>query len=137
MREIERFRYRVEDTAKKVTRVMVREARASELKAEMLNSSKLSGYFEEHAGERRTCISFGGLLPASQFRAGITSLLISTHFWKHALLEVRTSGSMQFFEAPGHQKYVHMIVAKFPPPWILIAYDTAPFSSVVFPCDSA
>ncbi|CAN0500507.1 unnamed protein product [Ectocarpus sp. 12 AP-2014] len=51
IREIERFRYRVEDTLKKVTRVSVREARAAELKAEIVNSQKLAGYFKENAGD--------------------------------------------------------------------------------------
>ncbi|CAM9440448.1 unnamed protein product [Ascophyllum nodosum] len=51
IREIERFRYRVEDTIKKVTRVSVREARAAELKAEIVNSRKLDGYFKENSGD--------------------------------------------------------------------------------------
>lgn len=33
-----------------VTRVSVREARAAELKAEIVNSQKLAGYFKENAG---------------------------------------------------------------------------------------
>ncbi|CAM9606861.1 unnamed protein product [Pylaiella littoralis] len=53
IREIERFRYRVEDTLKKVTRVSVREARAAELKAEIINSQQLASYFKENAGDLR------------------------------------------------------------------------------------
>lgn len=33
-----------------MTRVSVREARAAELKAEIVNSQKLAGYFKENAG---------------------------------------------------------------------------------------
>ncbi|CAM9170551.1 unnamed protein product [Chrysoparadoxa australica] len=51
IREVEQFRYRVEDTAKKITRVLVKEARVAEMKAEMLNSEKLEGYFKENPND--------------------------------------------------------------------------------------
>jgi len=48
LREIEGFRYRVEDVSRAVTRLAVREARASELKAEILNSERLQSHFAEN-----------------------------------------------------------------------------------------
>ncbi len=46
--EVEQFRYRVSDVAKHITRVMIREARLAELRAEMVNSEKLHDYFAKH-----------------------------------------------------------------------------------------
>lgn len=43
--ECERFRYRVSDVKRGVTKASVREARAAELKREILNSKQLEGYF--------------------------------------------------------------------------------------------
>lgn len=48
LHEIEGFRYRVEDVARGVTKVAVRETRAAELKAEILNSERLQYHFEEN-----------------------------------------------------------------------------------------
>jgi ATP-dependent RNA helicase DDX56/DBP9 len=48
LREIEGFRYRVEDVSRAVTKSAVREARAAELRAEVLNSERLQSYFEEN-----------------------------------------------------------------------------------------
>jgi len=49
--EIEGFRYRVEDVGRAVTRVAVRETRAAEIRAEILNSRRLEGYFESNASD--------------------------------------------------------------------------------------
>ena len=46
MKEIEGFRYRVEDVSRAVTKKKIKETRAGELKAEILNSDRLSSYFE-------------------------------------------------------------------------------------------
>jgi ATP-dependent RNA helicase DDX56/DBP9 len=46
--EIEGFRYRVEDVSRAVTRVAVRETRAAELRAEILNSERLQNHFAEN-----------------------------------------------------------------------------------------
>ena len=46
--EIEGFRYRVEDVSRAVTKTAVREARAAELRAEVLNSERLQDHFEEN-----------------------------------------------------------------------------------------
>ncbi|KAG1675398.1 hypothetical protein FOA52_012317 [Chlamydomonas sp. UWO 241] len=51
--KIEALRYRAEDVARGITRNVIKEARAKELKAELLNSTKLKEYFEEHAAERQ------------------------------------------------------------------------------------
>lgn len=48
MKELDSFRYRVEETLRSVTTVAVREFRAAELKQEILNSSKLKTYFAEN-----------------------------------------------------------------------------------------
>lgn len=48
LHEIEGFRYRVEDVSRAVTKTAVRETRAAELKAEILNSERLQSHFEEN-----------------------------------------------------------------------------------------
>ena len=48
LREIEGFRYRVEDVGRAVTKVAVRETRSAELRAEILNSERLKQHFEEN-----------------------------------------------------------------------------------------
>ena len=45
LQEIEGFRYRVEDVGRAVTKTAVRETRASELQAEVLNSERLRAHF--------------------------------------------------------------------------------------------
>jgi len=51
--DAERFRYRVEDMARGLTKRAVEKYRARELQLEALNSEKLKAYFEEHPEERR------------------------------------------------------------------------------------
>lgn len=41
MKQVEAFRYRMQDALRSVTRTAIREARVKELKAEILNSEKL------------------------------------------------------------------------------------------------
>ncbi|KAF5362527.1 hypothetical protein D9756_002540 [Leucocoprinus leucothites] len=48
MRQVEAFRYRMEDALRSVTRAAIREARIKELKNELLNSDKLKAYFEDN-----------------------------------------------------------------------------------------
>jgi ATP-dependent RNA helicase DDX56/DBP9 len=48
LREIEGFRYRVEDVARAVTKVAIKETRAAELRAEILNSERLQSHFEDN-----------------------------------------------------------------------------------------
>jgi Superfamily II DNA and RNA helicases len=51
LKEIEGFRYRVEDVGRAVTKNLVRETRAAELKAEILNSQRLQNHFSENPSE--------------------------------------------------------------------------------------
>lgn len=51
LQEIEGFRYRVEDVSRAVTRTAVRETRAAELRAEILNSERLQSHFEENPND--------------------------------------------------------------------------------------
>lgn len=48
MRQVEAFRYRMEDALRSVTKAAIREARVKELKNELLNSDKLKAYFEDN-----------------------------------------------------------------------------------------
>ncbi|GAX23581.1 ATP-dependent RNA helicase DDX56/DBP9 [Fistulifera solaris] len=49
--EVEGFRYRVEDVGRAVTKNTVREARANELKMELLNSERLESHFDENPAD--------------------------------------------------------------------------------------
>lgn len=51
--DAERFRYRVEDMARGLTKKAISQYRARELQLEALNSEKLKEYFEEHPEEKR------------------------------------------------------------------------------------
>ncbi|KAK5109853.1 hypothetical protein LTR62_006460 [Meristemomyces frigidus] len=53
MTKLEGFRYRFGDALRGVTRIAVREARTRELKTAILNSAKLSRYFEENPEDLR------------------------------------------------------------------------------------
>ncbi|KAF9519467.1 hypothetical protein BS47DRAFT_1370698 [Hydnum rufescens UP504] len=48
MKQVEAFRYRMEDALRAVTRVAIKEARVKELKTELLNSDKLKAHFEDN-----------------------------------------------------------------------------------------
>ncbi|KAJ6515599.1 ATP-dependent RNA helicase dbp9 [Mycena sanguinolenta] len=48
MKQVEAFRYRMEDALRSVTRNAVREARVGQLKTEILNSDKLKAHFEDN-----------------------------------------------------------------------------------------
>jgi ATP-dependent RNA helicase DDX56/DBP9 len=63
MKQVDPFRYRMNDALRAVTKVAIREARTRELRQELLKSEKLKRYFEEnptelshlrHDGELRT-----------------------------------------------------------------------------------
>jgi ATP-dependent RNA helicase DDX56/DBP9 len=51
LKEIEGFRYRVEDVTRAVTKTAVRETRAAELRAEILNSERLQSHFDDNPAE--------------------------------------------------------------------------------------
>ncbi|KAG5636782.1 hypothetical protein H0H81_006896 [Sphagnurus paluster] len=48
MKQVEAFRYRMEDALRSVTRSAIKEARIKELKTEILNSDKLKAHFEDN-----------------------------------------------------------------------------------------
>ena len=50
---LDALRYRASDVARSITRSTVAEARARELKTELLNSERLSAFFEEHPNDFR------------------------------------------------------------------------------------
>ncbi|DBA98784.1 TPA: hypothetical protein ACH3X1_014549 [Trebouxia sp. C0004] len=49
---VEALRYRGEDIARSITKAVVKEARAKELRLELLNSKRLKAFFEEHPGKQ-------------------------------------------------------------------------------------
>ncbi|KAL3939549.1 MAG: hypothetical protein SGARI_001335 [Bacillariaceae sp.] len=51
LREVEGFRYRVEDVARTVTKTAVKETRAAELRAEIVNSDRLQSHFEDNPSD--------------------------------------------------------------------------------------
>ncbi len=51
LKEIEGFRYRVEDVSRAVTKSAVRETKAAEVRAEILNSERLQSHFAENPSE--------------------------------------------------------------------------------------
>jgi len=48
MKQVEAFRYRMEDALRSVTRSAIKEARVKELKTEILNSDRLKAHFEDN-----------------------------------------------------------------------------------------
>ncbi|KAF7983361.1 hypothetical protein HWV62_22343 [Athelia sp. TMB] len=48
MKQVEAFRYRMDDALRAVTRSAIKEARVKELKSEILNSDKLKAHFEDN-----------------------------------------------------------------------------------------
>lgn len=50
-KELDNFRYRVEDTLRSVTKAAVKELRIAEIKREILNSAKLKTYFAENPND--------------------------------------------------------------------------------------
>jgi ATP-dependent RNA helicase DDX56/DBP9 len=53
MSDVERFRYRVEDMARGLTKRNIAQYRARELQVEALNSEKLQEYFQDHPEEKK------------------------------------------------------------------------------------
>ncbi|KAI4203106.1 MAG: hypothetical protein LQ350_002154 [Teloschistes chrysophthalmus] len=64
MKQIDAFRYRVNDALRAVTSVAVREARTRELRQEILNSEKLKRHFEENPEDLQQLRHDGELRPA-------------------------------------------------------------------------
>ncbi len=51
MKQVDAFRYRMNDALRAVTRIAIREARTRELRQELLKSEKLKRHFEENPGD--------------------------------------------------------------------------------------
>jgi len=51
LRQIDGFRYRVEDVSRAVTKATVKDARAAELRSEILNSDRLQSHFEDNPSD--------------------------------------------------------------------------------------
>ncbi|PHH73433.1 hypothetical protein CDD82_5479 [Ophiocordyceps australis] len=65
-KQIEAFRYRMNDALRAVTQVAVREARTRELRQELAKSEKLTRYFEENPSEMKHVRHDGELRTARQ-----------------------------------------------------------------------
>jgi len=66
LREIEGFRYRVQDVGRAVTKVAVRETRAAELRKEIMNSERLREHFEENPKDLQLLRHDGGATHVSK-----------------------------------------------------------------------
>lgn len=64
MRQVDAFRYRMNDALRAVTRVAIREARTRELREELLKSEKLARFFEDNPSELHHLRHDGELRPA-------------------------------------------------------------------------
>jgi ATP-dependent RNA helicase DDX56/DBP9 len=64
MKQVEAFRYRMDDALRAVTRVAIREARTRELREELMKSEKLKRHFEENPGDLHHLRHDGELRPA-------------------------------------------------------------------------
>ena len=53
LNELQNYRYRVEDTARSITKRAVKEARMRDLRQEIINSERLQAHFEEHPDDLR------------------------------------------------------------------------------------
>lgn len=66
MKQVEAFKYRVNDALRAVTQIAVREARTRELRQEILKSEKLKRHFEENPADLQHLKHDGDLRPARQ-----------------------------------------------------------------------
>jgi ATP-dependent RNA helicase DDX56/DBP9 len=64
MKQVEAFRYRMDDALRAVTRVAIREARTRELREELMKSEKLKRHFEENPKDLHHLRHDGELRPA-------------------------------------------------------------------------
>jgi ATP-dependent RNA helicase DDX56/DBP9 len=64
MKQVEAFRYRMDDAIRAVTRVAIREARTRELREELMKSEKLKRHFEENPNDLHHLRHDGELRPA-------------------------------------------------------------------------
>ncbi|ORY69793.1 ATP-dependent RNA helicase dbp9 [Pseudomassariella vexata] len=66
MKQVEAFRYRMNDALRAVTKVAIREARTRELRQELLKSEKLKRHFEENPAELSHLVRHDGELRAAR-----------------------------------------------------------------------
>ncbi|KAI4132797.1 MAG: hypothetical protein LQ338_000501 [Usnochroma carphineum] len=66
MKQVEAFKYRVNDALRSVTPIAVREARTRELRQEILKSERLKRHFEENPADLQQLKHDGDLRPARQ-----------------------------------------------------------------------
>ncbi|KAL9010346.1 MAG: hypothetical protein Q9173_004710 [Seirophora scorigena] len=64
MKQVEAFKYRVNDALRAITPIAIREARTQELRQEMLKSEKLKRHFEENPADLEHLMHDGALRPA-------------------------------------------------------------------------
>jgi len=64
MKQVEAFRYRMDDALRAVTKVAIREARTRELREELMKSEKLKRHFEENPSDLHHLRHDGDLRPA-------------------------------------------------------------------------
>ena len=64
MKQVEAFRYRMDDALRAVTKVAIREARTRELREELMKSEKLKRHFEENPNDLHHLRHDGELRPA-------------------------------------------------------------------------
>ena len=113
---VEGLRYRAEDVARSITRNVIKEARAKELKNELLNSQRLAAFFEEHPSGECICrelswvgvgggVGGGGLVGGGQSCLGIGA------------------GST---ELPGQQQAPPRQVGVLPPTWSFLHPPPSP-----------
>ncbi|KAL1880201.1 hypothetical protein VTK73DRAFT_6029 [Phialemonium thermophilum] len=69
MKQVEAFRYRMNDALRAVTKVAIREARTRELRQELLKSEKLKRHFEENPSEMHNLIRHDGELRVARTQA--------------------------------------------------------------------
>lgn len=89
-KELETFRYRVEDTLRSVTVTAVKELRSAELKREILNSEKLKSFFAENPNDLKVSTSVA------------LSCYFSAQCFHNQLFELKTGVASRQGHCPPH-----------------------------------
>ena len=93
MKELESFRYRIEDTLRGVTGAAVKEIRAAEIKREILNSVKLKTFFAENPNDLKVCVCVCG----SCFLFFLTNIFTCVHYYHHRQSHCLILFSIQYY----------------------------------------
>jgi ATP-dependent RNA helicase DDX56/DBP9 len=83
MEELQSFKYRVEDSLRSVTRAAVREARATDIKRELLSSEKLRAHFEDNPNDKEALKEHAKHLRPSKIQVCFTVLASFPIFNSH------------------------------------------------------